>query len=66
MHPVLLAWHGIRVHSYSVLLYLGLVLGIVAGNHAAHRAGLDSAHVFIAMVFLAIPGLVGGRLLFVD
>jgi len=47
------------------MLYLGLTLGIVAGNHAANLARLDSARVFTAMLLLAIVGLVGARLLFV-
>ena len=65
MHPILFTWRGIRVHNYPVMLYLGLVFGIIAGNYAANRAGLDSARVLIAMLLLVIPGLVGARLLFV-
>ena len=47
------------------MLYLGIVLGIVAGNYAANVAGLASARVYVAMILLLIPGLVGARLLFV-
>ncbi len=65
MRPVLFHWRGVPVHSYPVMLYLGLVVGIVAGDYAANVAGLDSARVVIAMVLLSIPGLLGARLLFV-
>ncbi len=65
MRPVLFAWHGVRIYSYPAMLYLGMVLGIVAANYAANLAGLDSARVYVAMVLLTIPGLVGARLLFV-
>jgi phosphatidylglycerol:prolipoprotein diacylglycerol transferase len=47
------------------MLYLGLVLGIVAGNYAANLAGLNSAGVFTATLLLLVPALVGARLLYV-
>jgi phosphatidylglycerol:prolipoprotein diacylglycerol transferase len=65
MRRILFSWHGITIHSYPAMLYLGLVLGIVGGNYAANQAGLDSARAFIAMILLIIPALVGARLLFV-
>lgn len=65
MHPVLFHWHGIKVYSYSAMFYLGLILGIVAGNYEAHLIGLNSARSFIAIFLLLIPALVGARLLFV-
>lgn len=65
MRPVLFVWRGVTVYSYPAMLYLGMVLGIVAGNYASNAAGLDSAHVYIAMVLLIIPGLLGARLTFV-
>jgi phosphatidylglycerol:prolipoprotein diacylglycerol transferase len=57
--------HGIKVYSYPAFLYLGLVLGILAGNHAANVSGLDSARVFVATLLLRVPTLVGARLLFI-
>ena len=65
MRPVLLDMHGVRIHSYPAMLYLGMVVGMTAGNYAANLTGLDSARVLVAMVLLTIPGLVGARLLFV-
>lgn len=47
------------------MLYLGLVLGVIAGNVAAHAAGLDPLRVYIATLVLIVPALMGARLLFV-
>ncbi len=47
------------------MLYVGLVLGAVAGNYAANVAGLDAWRVFVATVLLAMPSVGGARVLFV-
>jgi phosphatidylglycerol---prolipoprotein diacylglyceryl transferase len=65
LRPVLLEWRGVSIHSYPAMLYVGLTLGLVVGNSIAHLAGLNSARVFIAMVLLAMAGLIGARLMFV-
>ena len=65
MRRVLFRWHGVTVWSYPAMLYLGLVFGTVAGNMAAHAAGLDALRVWIATLVLIIPALIGARLLFV-
>jgi prolipoprotein diacylglyceryltransferase len=65
LRRVLFTWRGFRVHSYPAMLYLGMVAGIVAGNHASHRAGLDPLRVWLAMILLTAPALIGARLLWV-
>ena len=47
------------------MLYFGLVLGVIAGNVAAHAAGLDPLRIWIATLLLIVPALLGARLLFV-
>ena len=47
------------------MLYLGLVAGVVAGNLAAHAAGVDALRVFVATLILIPVCLVGSRLLYV-
>ncbi len=47
------------------MLYLGLLFGVVAGNVAAHAAGLDPLRVYFATIVLIVPALIGARLLFV-
>lgn len=65
MRRVLFKWQDIEIYSYPAMLYLGLLFGIVAGNYAAHLANLNAASVFVAMLLILIPALVGARLLFV-
>jgi phosphatidylglycerol:prolipoprotein diacylglycerol transferase len=47
------------------MLYLGLVAGVVAGNIAAHAAGIDAFRAFVATLVLIMPGLIGARLFYV-
>jgi phosphatidylglycerol---prolipoprotein diacylglyceryl transferase len=47
------------------MLYVGLVLGVVAGNALAHSAGLDAFRVYVATLILIVPALAGARLLYV-
>jgi phosphatidylglycerol:prolipoprotein diacylglycerol transferase len=65
MRPILFHWHGLTVWSYPAFLYIGLVLGVLAGNVASHAAGIDARAVFETTFLLLLPGLVGARLLFV-
>lgn len=65
MRPILFQWRGLTVWSYPALLYVGLVLGVLAGNVAAHAAGVDPLGVFETTFLLLLPALVGARLLFV-
>jgi len=46
------------------MVYLGLCAGIIAGNWAAHAAGLNALRVYIATLILLVPALIGGRLLY--
>ena len=65
MRPVLVRWRGLTIHSYPAFLYLGLVLGVAAGNYAAHHAGVEPRDVFVATLVLLVPALAGARLLHV-
>ncbi len=65
MRPILFRLRGVPIHSYPAMLYVGFVAGVVAGNVAAHRSGIDPFRVFVATFVLSVPTLVGSRLLFV-
>lgn len=54
-----------NVPSYTVMLYVGCVLGVYAGVALGGGAGLDERRVAVATVVLMVPALVGSRLLFV-
>lgn len=47
------------------MLYVGLVAGAVAGNAAAHAAGIDAFRTFVATLVLIVPTLIFARLLHV-
>ena len=47
------------------MLYIGMVLGISLGSSVSETAGMDPVRVWIAMVLLVIPGLIGARLTYV-
>jgi phosphatidylglycerol:prolipoprotein diacylglycerol transferase len=66
MRPILFHWRGRNIHSYHVLLYLGILSGVIVGNYVAQRARLNPGAVFITMLLLPIPALVGARLLFIS
>ena len=65
MRRVLFGWHGVEVHSYPALLYLGLTFGFYAGYGAAASMGLDPDRAAAGLLILIVPALVGARLWFV-
>ncbi|HEX6573620.1 MAG TPA: prolipoprotein diacylglyceryl transferase family protein [Gemmatimonadaceae bacterium] len=65
MRPVFFTWRGITVHSYPAMQYIGITLGVIAGNIAAHHSGLDAFRVYVATIILLFPALGGARLLYV-
>jgi phosphatidylglycerol---prolipoprotein diacylglyceryl transferase len=65
MRPILFQWRGLTIHSYPAMLYFGLVAGMVAGDIAAHVAGIDPFRTYVALMILTVPALLGSRLLHV-
>jgi prolipoprotein diacylglyceryltransferase len=61
---VLFAWRGIEVWSYPACLFIGVNVGIVAQNVAAHAVGENALRVYVATLLLLPGALVGSRLLF--
>ena len=64
MRRILYVWKGFEFYSYTVMLYFGLLAGIVVGNQAAHHLGIDPFRVFIAQFALIPLGFIGGRAVF--
>ncbi len=64
MHRVLFSWRGRQVYSYSAMLYLGMVAGVIGGCFGAARHGLDPVRIYAAILVLLLPATVGSRLLF--
>ena len=65
MRPVLFRLRGVTIRSYPAMLYVGLVAGLLAGNVAAHAAGMDAFRVLVVSLILLVPSLIGARLLYV-
>lgn len=64
MRPVLFYFRGTPVRAYPTFLFIGLTFGIIAGTHAGQARGLNVNRLYVALVLLTIPALVGSRLLF--
>ena len=64
MRRLLFEWHGIKLYSYPVMLYLGLLSGIMAGTYGAGLDGLNPGRVYATLLLLIPVALVGARLLF--
>jgi len=62
MRRILFQCCGVAVCSFPAMLYLGMVIGMFAGNYAAHLARVDPSRIFVATLILLIPALVGARL----
>jgi phosphatidylglycerol---prolipoprotein diacylglyceryl transferase len=62
---VLFTWHGVDVHSYPALLYVGLLCGLYAGYGAATSMPIDPDRAAAGILILIVPALVGSRLWFV-
>ena len=65
MRPVLVSRHGVDVHSYPALLFLGLTFGVYAGYAAATGMQLDPDRAVAGILVLLVPALAGARLWFV-
>ncbi len=65
MRPTLVAVRGMQVPSYQAMFYLGVVLGVVAQNAAAHAAGISPVRVYAATFVLLPAALAGARLMYV-
>ncbi len=62
MHPILFRVGATPIYTYTVLIYLGAVLGLVAAMWAGQRRGIPPQRVMDAALWMAAPALVGGRI----
>jgi prolipoprotein diacylglyceryltransferase len=62
---ILFEWCGIKLYSYPVLLYLGALIGVIAGTYRATLHSPNPARVYAAILLLFPMALVGARLLFI-
>jgi len=65
MRPVLFQIGDFKVHSYGVLLVVGLLIAIAFGRKRAARYGFTGSDLSDVAVWALIPGVLGARLFFV-
>ncbi|MBU4278479.1 MAG: prolipoprotein diacylglyceryl transferase [Proteobacteria bacterium] len=65
MHPILFNLGSLPIHTYGVLLALGVFLGLIALRINARRLGLDPEAAQNEALWLVLAGLAGARLAFV-
>jgi phosphatidylglycerol:prolipoprotein diacylglycerol transferase len=56
---------SVSFYSYPVMLYVGLVIGTLAGDRVARRIGIPADRFVVAVLILLVPALAGARLAFV-
>jgi phosphatidylglycerol:prolipoprotein diacylglycerol transferase len=64
LRRILYEWRGIKLYTYPTMLYLGTLIGVIAGTYGASLHGLNAVRVYAAMLLLFPSALVGARLLF--
>jgi phosphatidylglycerol---prolipoprotein diacylglyceryl transferase len=65
MRRVLFRWRRITIYSYPCFLYLGMVCGLLAGVYAGSIRHVNPKQLYLAILLLLIPALIGARLLYV-
>ncbi len=65
MHPILLEFHGLRLHSYGLLLAAAFLVGIQLFVVRGVRRGLPEDRLHGVSLLLLVLSIVGGRGLFV-
>ena len=62
---ILVEWGGLKLYAYPTMLYLGTLMGALAGTYAAGRLGLNPVRAYAAILLLFPLALIGSRLLFI-
>jgi phosphatidylglycerol:prolipoprotein diacylglycerol transferase len=62
MHPILIQFFGLSIHSYGVMLAIGFMVGISLAAKEATRKGLDPEKVLNLSFWILVSSIVGSRL----
>ena len=65
MHPLLLSFRGFKVHTYGVLIALGVLLGIWVLRRGARAEGMDPEKVTDVAFWALLAALAGARVSFI-
>src|SRR5437870_13851162 len=62
MHPVLFRVGPLTLHTYGLLVAIGVLLGLWQAQRQAARAGLDPDRVWNLGIYMVLAALVGAKL----
>ena len=62
MHPVLIEFFGLSIHSYGAMLALGFIIGISLAARESVRTGVDPEKILNLTFWILICAIVGSRL----
>src|SRR2546428_11296044 len=62
MHPVLFRVGPLTLHTYGLLVAIGVLLGLWLARRQAARAGLDPDRVWNLGIYMVLAALVGAKL----
>mgnify|MGYP005675905563 CR=1 FL=1 len=65
MHPVLFRIGSFPIYSYTALLDLGIILGIVVACLRGRQMGYSASQVLDAALWSLVAGIIGGRIAYV-
>lgn len=65
MHPILFTINGFAVHSYGVIMALGIVAGVSYAAYIGRKRGLDPYDMSEVGLWTVIVGLLGARLAYI-
>jgi len=62
MHPILIHFFGLSIHSYGVMLAIGFMVGISLAAKESTRKGLDPEKILNLTFWILVSSIVGSRL----
>ncbi|NIA19941.1 MAG: prolipoprotein diacylglyceryl transferase, partial [Xanthomonadaceae bacterium] len=65
MHPILLKWGILTIHTYGVMVAAGFLLAMIYAVRAGKREGLDAEIIYDLFFYALLFAILGARLLYV-
>jgi len=62
MHPILVQFFGLSIHSYGAMLALGFIVGISLATREATRTGVDTEMILNLTFWILISAILGSRI----
>ena len=65
MNPVLVTIFGIQIKWYSILILIGILIGLYLTNKEAKKFKINKEDIFNMLFYAVIFGIIGARLYYV-